>query len=325
MKNDHAWQPPLDSVELLPSPTVEDLFGVSRLALQCLIMHAGKVACASGSINKPAPPDPEGDSLGGADVPDPEQDADISCLTIGFVSEEKVMDEVLVLEGGLDWENTSDLMDDGCDLSESAPEKTAVIAILFNRRWSAYEVMKHGVYGFYELLETLAHEIAHAMDHKHTLTDPEYLDAHGERASHQYLFNDCEVRARVWAALVAYCHLYVYASVSERWDWLYLPTAKDADSKWHEFVCECPLGESCLDEMNSDNRALFLQMLKAEAPRLLEDVRLAMQEDGMPVLPCFDATEIGKARQRPKDGEPDPVEAFTLAAEKCAVVWEKDE
>ncbi len=317
MKNDHAWQPPLDSVELLPPPTPDDLFGVSGLALHCLTMHAGKVASAGGSIHKPAPPDQEGDSLAGIDVPDRNTDQDIPCLTVGFLSEEKIMDDVVVVEGGLDWEDAPEQLPD-CD------GRVAVVSIMFNRRWSAYELMKHGVYAFYELLETLAHEIAHVLDHKNTLIDPDYLDAHGEKASHKYLFSDCEVRARVWAALVSYCHLYVYASVTDRWEWLNLPSESDSDEAWHDFVAECPLGDSCLEEMNTDNRAMFMQMLKAEACRLLKEVREAMDDGEMPLLPCFDATTFGGAKERPKESDPDPIEAFELSAEKCVVAWEEE-
>lgn len=323
-----AYQPPLDSVSLLPPPNFADLTGLADIASDLLLLHAGKVACNAKGIFKENPPDSEGDALLGIAIPDLEGDP-TPCLFISFLSEEKVDEEVIVMEAGVEWEETRDLPESDREDEFADAEKVAVISVLFNRRWSAHSLMKHAVFGFYELLETLSHEIAHVLDKEHTLEEtpePAYESEKGQKAKHKYVFDDAEVRARVWAGLAVYSHVYLYATIGERWeDLLSAPDRDSDDEKWSKFVDDCPIGDMPLEEFNDENRALFIAMLRTVACDLRD---FAENEGDLPRL-LSAVAEVRKlklakmpAPEKVTDDQWD--EACRILAEHCAIMWEKE-
>lgn len=318
----HAYQPPIPTVDLLPPPNLDDLCGIADLAADVLMLHAGKVASAAGGIFKPHPPDDGGDMLVSAEVPDTDGKP-VPCVVLSFVSEEIVDEDVVVVEAGLDWEKAGDLVDEAVEAE--ADQDVGVISVLFNRRWSAHGLMDTAVYGFYELFESIGHEIGHMLDKEHTLGQPDYEDEKGQKANHKYVFDEAEVRARVWAALAVYSHVYLHATVGERWDEDMIKPPADSSNlaQWTKFVEDSPLGDMPLDEFNDDNRALFIEMLAEVAVGLRHE---AEDEGTLPriLAPLSEARRLGAKIPDPcKADENHMDEAARVLASHCLKMWDE--
>jgi hypothetical protein len=321
-----AYQVPLEHLDHLPEPQTTDIEGVSQIAITSLLMHVGKVASAAGGIHTAAKADAEGDMLEALEVPGPA--ADVPVAVVGFLSPDKIDEDVIAVEGGMDWEDAPEEM-------EGVEGPVAVVSVEFNRRFSAHELLKNGIYGFYELLELLSHELAHAFDAEHTqaVEEPDYEKAKGQKGKHKYEFDECEMRARVWAALLVYSHVYILCRLTDRWsDKLTPPNSWDPDAKWHEFVAASPLEDMPLEELNDENRSWLIGRLKEVAPRLFEEYEKEIEigeMDGPP--PLFSVIELanqhcgGKFASAEHATDDQIDEAARRVAEYAADVWQKED
>ena len=336
-----AYQPPIDSFDLLPPPTDDDLIGLSYLASMVVLAHAGKIATAAGGIFKVPEVDPGGDEFCSTTIPTLDGQHETDIVVVGYLSEDKVMESVCVMEGDFHWWDGQDEDEDEAEAAETEAAETeddgpgepgdvAVINLLVNRRWSAHEFLKNGLFAFYEAFEVLAHEIAHILDRETTLAKPDYAGAKGKLSDHKYEHNQGEMRARVWAALALYGHIYVQAVMHDRWEGLLVtPRADDSDEAWDKFVSVGPLGDLAIGEFNDENRGIFITMLRTYACELVADETRAGQ---IPVAysTLGEAAEkklVPACRLTPNDDGFDRAldEAARALAEWCRTKWMEGE
>ena len=265
-----TYQPPIDTLELLSPPTLDDVQQCAWLAKRALVLHAGRVAEAAGNITGCHPPDEQGTWLCSAKLTDA-TGTPIDCAIISFFMDDEVGTHLLG-DAGLDWGETFDTIDQ--DLEDEVPielAKCAAIVIDFNRRWSAYDWMRQCRPAFLDLMETIAHEVGHLKDRKNTVKLNTYDKVKGKLSDHRYMFDPTEMRARVFSALVMYSHMYLHASAaSEK-----LPDRESPDSEWWDLMERSGMKDLPMDEFNDDNQSLIVSMVKDVACSVLEEYESA--------------------------------------------------
>lgn len=240
------YQPPLSTLRLLDAPTLQELYVLSDACHRFVLMHAGMVGEQAGGVNSLQPASSNGCLAFSFQLSNPNGEP-IKCAVFDFPSNDKAPAKEgwgLVIEAGMSWDGEN--------------EDECLIEIVTNRAFSAESVILNSREHFYELLEAIAHEVAHVKDRAHTLTDPSYLTQKGKKADHTYLYDEGEVRARVWAAEATYAHQYQLLSCTG----CDLPGEEHDVDVWDRLLQEWPTGDICLSDFNDSTRREVMERVR---------------------------------------------------------------